>query len=99
MKSLPFILMLVILTSCYSSLGDSVLMAPYQESCQLTNHDLDSVSRFDTHFHTEYPVSRYGEDELYSQIEGNVEKAKNYFTAGISLSIDTTWAGSIIIPF
>lgn len=99
MKILPFILMAVILTSCYSSIGDSALVEPYQESCQLTEHDLDSVQRFDVHFHADYPVSQYGEDELYDQIEGNVERAKKYFTAGFTFSIDSTWADSTIIHF
>lgn len=99
MKTLPFILMMVLLASCSSSMGENVLLDAYQESCQLTDHDLDSVNRFDDRFHCVYPISQYGREELYGQIEGNVEKAKAYFTEGLSLSIDTIWADSTIIQF
>lgn len=68
----------------------------YIESCGLSSVSIDSVKSFTVKvndYTTEYPESK--EHSLYPKIRANIKSA----SLRITITCDTTWAGTISINF
>lgn len=68
----------------------------YTESCGLPEVTIDSVKLFSTKvndYTTEYPESK--EHSLYPKIQANIKSA----SLRITITADTTWAGTTTIHF
>lgn len=96
MKKLPVILLLMLMAaSCEKEVID-YMQQYYTESMGLQGVSSDSITKFSdkvNNYVTVYPEEK--ENPLYPKIQSNIHSA----LLRITITVDTTWAGTTTIKF